>query len=980
MFPFFLQPENADPFIRIRFIKISDISIQAAVIRNAQVTGKEGQRRSYLQKSRTHVEVHMPQDVYIYDPDIPVPEDVRHVEIPEGITEIGSYAFAECTRLQSVTIPNSVKKISDCVFKGCLKLQSITIPNSVTEIGNEAFFNCSGLQSVAIPDNVTEIGNNVFRNCSDMRSVTIPDSVAKIGFNAFRDCSGLRSVTIPNSVTTIAQGAFYGCSGLRSITVPDNVRDIGNYAFSFCTGLQSVVMSHRITEIKNFVFECCPNLRSFIVPDSVVCIQNGAFAGCSGLENIVMPDSMTAIGDLAFAHCSGLRSVTIPDSVTKIGHDAFKRCTGLQSVVLPSGITEIDYLTFTECTGLKSVRIPEKVTYIGFHAFDGCTGLQSVTFTNGLRVIGNGAFEKCSSIRSVTLPDGLLRIDDYAFGKCSGLESVTIPDGVTWIGDCAFAACSALRSVTIPNGVTKISHGLFGECSRLRSVTIPANITELKRSAFFDCEDLQSVMFCGYDIRPFINIDGYGVDTFKIIRMLAEHRLPINENIIKRGIEKEHRGQFSQWIREYPVFGEMNISPAMKPVDEDKKNILRKCFLSQERTGRCVPKILEQLTITACVCGIPADRLAGTFDIAYTKDLIKNRTPLVPAEACRCYFSKSVCESLIRKNKISVMAEAVGLYNASHQKDCYKSLMQFILSHQDTKTEDLQYAADHAEEIPMQAGTTLAQVKQHRIYTENLTEVTKIETKYGKTVPEFRLSDCLCNIEPVGVTYDGMTARVLDLSDAKDIALAAGLGELTNCCQCLGKAGETAMMHGFLNPDAGFWVIEDSDGNIKAQAEIWIADEGALIFDNIEFADTDSGHRAERVNQLRSTIAAWAIESGYKNIIMGCGYNELGTETMEKAPIPNLVLTPAEVFALQCNNEADVFFDNVDAAEKYMQTPRYEPENFVYTDTDERCVYIKKDGTVSDYLMEGYDRNLTEKHPASGHETEKERDNDTACK
>ena len=78
---------------------------------------------------------HMPQNVYIYDPDIPVPKDVQHVEISAGITVIKEEAFKNCHGLQSVTIPDGVTEIGDCAFQECLALQSVTIPDSVTKIG-----------------------------------------------------------------------------------------------------------------------------------------------------------------------------------------------------------------------------------------------------------------------------------------------------------------------------------------------------------------------------------------------------------------------------------------------------------------------------------------------------------------------------------------------------------------------------------------------------------------------------------------------------------------------------------------------------------------------------------------------------------------------------------------------------------------------------------------------------------------------------
>ena len=68
--------------------------------------------------------------------------------IAEGITEIGSYAFANCTSLESVVLPESIEKINAGAFRNT-GLTSITFPENLEYIGVAAFEYCSSLESAA---------------------------------------------------------------------------------------------------------------------------------------------------------------------------------------------------------------------------------------------------------------------------------------------------------------------------------------------------------------------------------------------------------------------------------------------------------------------------------------------------------------------------------------------------------------------------------------------------------------------------------------------------------------------------------------------------------------------------------------------------------------------------------------------------------------------------------------------------------------
>ena len=284
-------------------------------------------------------------------------DKIVRVEIEEGITSIGEYAFYGCTDLTSVSIPNSVTNIGRSAFCGCTGLTSVRIPNSVTSIGWGAFWGCTGLTSVNIPNSVTNIGRSAFHGCTGLTSVSIPDSVTSIGDGAFCECTGLTSVSIPDGVTSIGNDAFYGCTDLTSISIPDSVTSIGRGAFYGCTGLTSVS-----------------------IPDGVTSIGGYAFYGCHGLTSVSIPDGVTSIGDYAFNGCTGLTSLSIPGSVTSIGRFAFSSCYRLTSVSIPDSVTSIGDYAFNGCNGLTSVNIPNSVTNIGRSAFYGCSALRDIYY------------------------------------------------------------------------------------------------------------------------------------------------------------------------------------------------------------------------------------------------------------------------------------------------------------------------------------------------------------------------------------------------------------------------------------------------------------------------------------------------------------------------------------------------------------------------------------------------------------------------
>ena len=139
---------------------------------------------------------------------------LRKLEIGDGVTSIGQYAFYQCYGLTRVVIPDSVTSIDSSAFSNCVGLTSAVVPNGITSISAGMFSSCSCLTSVVIPDSVTSINKNAFASCSTLTSVVIPDSVTSLGNAAFNGCRRFTSVVIPGGVTSIDANTFSSCYGM----------------------------------------------------------------------------------------------------------------------------------------------------------------------------------------------------------------------------------------------------------------------------------------------------------------------------------------------------------------------------------------------------------------------------------------------------------------------------------------------------------------------------------------------------------------------------------------------------------------------------------------------------------------------------------------------------------------------------------------------------------------------------------------------
>ncbi len=346
------------------------------------------------------------------------------IEIPDGITAIGSRAFFQNKVITKITIPASVTSVGESAFyyttlemvvfevRGtdltigkfafgfCNGLRSIELPSTLTSIGELAFSSSSALRSVKISDKsnskLTNIGDQAFAECGALESIDTSDTLTSIGYRAFYHCSALEAIDIPDTLTSMGREAFNGCSSLTYVNIPKGLTSIPDRAF-VSAKLEEIELPPNLETIGNFAFAASP-LTSLEIPATVTSIGDSAFAGAK-LKEIELPLNLKAIGNSVFA-ASPLTSLEIPATVTSIGNSAFAGAK-LEEIELPPNLETIGSSAFSS-SPLTSLEIPATVTSIGYSTFSSAT-FTEVRLLNPNIALGTAASFAFSGIKNLTI-------------------------------------------------------------------------------------------------------------------------------------------------------------------------------------------------------------------------------------------------------------------------------------------------------------------------------------------------------------------------------------------------------------------------------------------------------------------------------------------------------------------------------------------------------------------------------------------------
>ena len=523
---------------------------------------------------------------------------VSFKESTEHTIGIGDAVFKNCVALPQVTLPCQLSTLGDDTFQGCTTLKDVVFNNNSSyepslTIGSYTFAQCYPITTLSFPGRLKSIGNYTFSDCTYLTDITFQDSKtavslgygaknsssyfknvplfgnsnleklymgrnvdynasANYGYSPFYNQKYLTDVTfsqagtvtyckdyllykvgccktlkLPESLTSIGNSTFRGMSSLEAIVIPNNVTTIGTYAFAGDTLMLSAKLSTSCSWLKEGLFSNCSTLQAITIPSVVTKMDTKMFTNCKSLANVNFEDATDLIEmgygasekeyglfrdcpvetlylgrwlsyntevstRSPFFHISALKNLTFGQNVSVVDKYMFSYCTGLEEVYLPDNITSVGLWGFRGCTALKTVRMSQKLSQVADYGFSECKSLDNVVFPASMTSVANNSFSNCTSLKTLDLGSSLLIIGPSAFENDSTLQSITIPETLYGLGVAAFKSCVSLPNVTI-RSISSVGKQAFQGCTGLKWVSLSEKTTSLGENSFDGCSNIAYV-------------------------------------------------------------------------------------------------------------------------------------------------------------------------------------------------------------------------------------------------------------------------------------------------------------------------------------------------------------------------------------------------------------------------------------------------------------------------------------------------------
>lgn len=405
---------------------------------------------------------------------------ITKVEIGDGVTRIGSGAFAYTALTGTVTFNANVTSYGDGVFARDTSITAVDWTNFKPTVKiKDGWATAYTEEHIAVPyaffDGCSSLATSIIDGKEYSGKLVLPDSVDAIYVAAFRG-TGFSTVDFSDGLANIKAVGSYAISGLENMTeftYPGNVDfygvdDAGQNNVIQGGGIKKLTIAKEVTELPAYF---CTNTEKltdieFEPGSQLKKIGKTAFYDTQALKSIDIPSTVTAIGESAFADCFSLEKIEL-GQVESLGENTFARCSSLETAKI-QGSSDVTYPSNMFGTwGTGHSAAPLKTLEIGagkiqFSLSNQKDSIETVVLGDGVTEIPINFANGCTQLKSISLPDALTSVPNGAFMNCTKLAEVSISEKskLTSIGNSAFLN-TALTQIYVPQNVTSIGTGAF---------------------------------------------------------------------------------------------------------------------------------------------------------------------------------------------------------------------------------------------------------------------------------------------------------------------------------------------------------------------------------------------------------------------------------------------------------------------------------------------------------------------------------------
>lgn len=148
---------------------------------------------------------------------------LKEFTFPIGVNAIPPGLFSDCSNLSSVYLHNQIMTVGYSAFKST-GITRIELPQSISTIPQYCFAQCTKLEEIVF--NVSSIEENAFYGCISLKKIDLPENLQSISFSAFENCQALTEFTITPNVCKISASAIWDCHNIKKLTIGTGLKGL----------------------------------------------------------------------------------------------------------------------------------------------------------------------------------------------------------------------------------------------------------------------------------------------------------------------------------------------------------------------------------------------------------------------------------------------------------------------------------------------------------------------------------------------------------------------------------------------------------------------------------------------------------------------------------------------------------------------------------------------------------------------------------